>query len=148
MLLKSQLIELFKDDTIVQYELNVTLLDSQGRKKEEGTGVGVTKEIFSVFFTEFLSSCRAGRSDEVPCVRHDMPRSEWCSVVRILIAAIPLALSRVFMVSALFGENTLPDNTLINSFKNYVSLEEKENIDATLQNFEEANTELLELLCF
>ena len=56
MLLKSQLIELFKDDTILQYELSVTLLDSQGRKKEEGTGVGVTKEIFSVFFTEFLSS--------------------------------------------------------------------------------------------
>ena len=75
-----------------------------------------------------------------------MSRSEWCSVARILIAAIPLALSRAFMVSELFGENTLPDNTLINSFKNYVSLEEKENIDATLQNFEEANTELLELL--
>ena len=43
------------------------------------------------------------------------------------------------MVSALFGENKLPDNMLISSFKNYVSLEEKENIDAMLQNFEEGN---------
>ena len=52
MLLKSQLLELFKDDTILQYELNVTLLDSQGRP-EEGTGVGITKEIFSFFSQSF-----------------------------------------------------------------------------------------------
>ena len=47
MLLKSQLIESFKD-TILQYELNVTLLDSQG-SPGEGTGVGVTKKIFPFF---------------------------------------------------------------------------------------------------
>ena len=150
MLLKSQLMELFKNDTVLQYEFNVTLLDSQGRP-EEGTGVRVTKEIFSVFFTEFLSSCTVGRSDKVPCVRHDMSRSEWCSVARILIAGVKvgyysLALSPAFMLSALLEENKLPDNMLINSFKNYVSLEEKENIDAMLQNFEEGNAELLELL--
>ena len=87
MLLKSQVIELFKDDTILQYELNVTLLDSQGRP-EEGTGIGVTKEIFLVFFTEFLSFCTVGRSDKVPCVRHDMSRSDWYSVARILIAGV------------------------------------------------------------
>ena len=40
MLLKSQLVELFKDDNILQYELNVTLLDSKERA-EGGTGVGV-----------------------------------------------------------------------------------------------------------
>ena len=37
---------------------------------------------------------------------------------------------------------------LISSFKNYVSLEEKENIDVMLQSFEEENAELLELLSF
>ena len=75
-----------------------------------------------------------------------MSRTAWCSVARIVIAGVkvgyyPLALSRAFMVLALFGENKLPDNTLINSFKNYVSLEEKENIDPMLQNFEEGNAE-------
>ena len=98
-------------------------------------------------------SCTVETSDKVPCVRHDMSRSEWCSVARILIAGVkvayyPLALSGAFMVSALFGENKLPDNMLISSFKNYVSLEEKENIDAMLQNFVEGNAELLELLSF
>ena len=89
----------------------------------------------------------------MPCVRHDMSRSEWCSVARILIAGVkvgyyPLALSRTFMVSVLFGENKLPGNMLISSFKNYVSLEEKQNIDAMLQNFQEGNVELLKLLSF
>ena len=55
MLLKTQLVELFKDDSILHYEFSVTLLDSHERP-EEGAGVGVTKEIFSVFFTEFFHS--------------------------------------------------------------------------------------------
>ena len=89
----------------------------------------------------------------MPCVRHDMSRSEWCSVARILIAGIKvgyytLALSRAFLVLGLFGESKLPGNMLISSFENYVSLEEKENIDAMLKIFEEGNTELLELLSF
>ena len=82
-----------------------------------------------------------------------MSRSEWCSVARILIAGIkvgyyPLALSRAFIVLGLFGESKLPGNMLISSFENYVSLEEKENIDAMLKIFEEGNAELLELLSF
>ena len=95
MLLNGQFIELFKDDTILQYELNATLLDSQGRP-EEGTGVRVAKEIISLFFTEFLSSCAVGRSDKVPCVRHDMPRSEWCSVASILIAGVKVGYYPLF----------------------------------------------------
>ena len=87
----------------------------------------------------------------MPCVKHDMSKSEWCSAAGILIAGVKaeyytLALSRIFMVSALFGESKLPDNMLINSFKNYISLEEKENSDTMLQNFEEGNADLLELL--
>ena len=60
-----------------------------------------------------------------------------------------LALWRAYIVSALFGENKLPqDNILINSFKNYVLQEEKESIGAMQQNFQETNAELLELLSF
>ena len=138
MLLKSQLIEL-------QMMLGLFV----GGK----SFVGVTNQIFSVFFPEFLSSCTVGRSDKKPCVRHDLSRSEWCSVAGILIAGVkvgyyPLALSQAFMVSALFGENKLPDNMLIKPFKKYVLLKEKENIDFMLQNFKEGNAELLELLSF
>ena len=64
--IKNQLIELFKNDDILQYELNITMLDARG-KEEEGSGAGVTKEAFTIFFTEFFSSCTVGRTDKVPC---------------------------------------------------------------------------------
>ena len=126
------------------------LLEVRGRE-EEGSGVGVTKEAFTIFFTKFFSSCTAGRTDIVPCVRHDMSKLEWNAVARILIAAMkvgyyPLALSPAFVVAALFGEHKLTDKLLLNSFKNYVSIEEKENIQEMLSNFEEDHAELLELL--
>ena len=132
--------------------MNITMLDARGRE-EEGSGVGVTKEAFTDFFTEFFSSCTVGRSDKVPCVRHDMSKLEWRAVARILIAAMkvgyyPQALSPAFVVAALFGEHKLTDKLLLNSFKNYVSIEEKENIQEILSHFEEDNAELLELLSF
>ena len=150
--IKNQLIELFKNDDILQYELNITMLDARGRE-EEVSGVRVTKEAFTIFFTVFFSSCTVGRTDKVPCVRHDMCKPEWSAVVRILIAAMkvgyyPLALSPAFAVAALFGEHKLTDKLLLNSFKNHVSIEEKENIQEMLSNFEEDNAEMLELLSF
>ena len=128
------------------------MLDARGRE-EEGSGVGVTKKAFTIFFTEFFSSCTVGRTDKGLCVRHDMYKPEWSAVVRILIAAMkvgyyPLALSPAFVVVALFREHKLTDKLLLNSFKNYVSIEEKENMQEMLPNFEEDNAELLELLSF
>ena len=112
-MLKSQLVELFKDDSILQYELNVTHLDSQGRP-EKGTGAVVTRKIFSVFFTEFLLSCTVGRSDKVPYVRHYMSRNEWCSVARILTAGLkveyyPLALSRALWYISIILEEQITE---------------------------------------
>ena len=60
----------------------------------------------------------------------------------------PLALSQAFLVVALFGGHKLTEKLLLNSFKNYVSIDEKENIQKMLSNFEEDNAELLELLSF
>ena len=151
--IKNQLIELFKNDDILQYELNITMLDARGRE-EEGNGVGLTKEAFIIFFTEFFSLCTVGRTDKVPCVRHNMSKPEWNAVARILIAAMKvgyysLTLSPAFAVAALFGEHKLTDKLLLNSFTNYVSIEEKENIQEMLSNFEEDNAQLLlELLSF
>ena len=142
--IKNQLIELFKNDDTLQYELNITMLDARGRE-EEGSGVGVTKEAFTISFTEFFSSCTVGRNDKVSCVWHDISKPEWSAVPRILIAAMtvgyyPLALSPAFVVAALFGEHKLTDKFLLNSFKDYASIEEKENI--------QDDAELLELLSF
>ena len=83
-----------------------------------------------------------------------MSKPEWSAVASILIAAMKvgyysLALSPAFAVAALFGEHKLTDKLLLNSFTNYVSIEEKENIQEMLSNFEEDNAQLLlELLSF
>ena len=120
------------------------MLHARGRE-EEGSGVGGTKEAFTISFTEFFSSCTVSRNDKVSCVRHDISKPEWSAVPRILIAAMkvgyyPLALSPAFVVAALFGEHKLTDKLFFNYFKEYVSIEEKENI--------QDDAKLLELLNF
>ena len=150
--LKTQVLELFKDKTILNFELNATLLDVRGNK-ETGSGIGVTREVFCLFFKEFLESCTWGRVAKVPSIRHDMSREEWIAVGRIFIAAkkvgyYPLSISPAFMIATLFGERKLESDILLESFKNYVSLEEKENFEQMLLNFEENNEDLLETLSF
>ena len=85
--LKNQLVELYADENILQYHFIVTLLDARGMK-EEGSDVGVSKEIYSNFFIELFASRTVGRVDKVPCVRHDMTQFEWDAVARIFISAM------------------------------------------------------------
>lgn len=149
---KTQLLDLFKDKNILDFELQVTLLDIRGTK-EEGSGVGVTREVVCMFFTEFFESCSVGRAAKVPSIRHDMSKEEWAAVARIMIAAMkvgyyPLLISPAFMIATLFGESTLSDDILLESFKNYISVEEKDIIEKMLANFEENNEDLLEFLSF
>ena len=105
--------------------------------KEEGSGVGVSKEIHSNFFIELFASCTVGRVGKFPCVRHGMTKIEWDAIARRSIAAMkidcyPLSLSPAFLISILFGEKELNDNILMVSFNNYISLEQKETVEAIL----------------
>ena len=82
----------------------------------------------------------------VPSVRHDMTKKHWEAVGRILLFGFraghfPMRLSMAFLISALFGEDSLTDAVMINSFKRYITLDERESIE----NFEkgESNDESL-----
>ena len=44
----SELLELFQDETILDYDLKVTLIDPRG-KEEKGVGVGLMKEVLCIF---------------------------------------------------------------------------------------------------
>ena len=121
--------------------------------KVEDTGAGVSKEIYSNFFIELFASCTVGRVDKIPCIRHDMTKIEWDAVARILTPAMkvdsyPLSLSPVLLISTLVEEKELNDEILMVSFKNYISLEEKETVEAMLFEFEDGKEELLEKLSF
>lgn len=48
----------------------------------------------------------------------------------------PLSLSPAFLISTLSGEKELNDDIPMVSFKKYISLEEKETVEAMLSEFE------------
>ena len=130
--IKNELIEVLKDSNILSCELKIKIIDVRG-KVEEGSGVGVIRDAFCIFFNDFNFSNTFGREEKVPSLRHDMGKMEWQSVARILVYLLkreigyfPLVLSPSFMISAIFGDNAINNDILIESFKNYVSLEEKD----------------------
>ena len=120
--------------------------------KKEGSG-GFSKDIHWYFFMELFVSYTVERIDKIPYVRQNMTKIEWNAVTRILIAAMKvdcysLSFLPAFLISTLFDEKELNDDILMNSFKNYVSLEKKKTFQAMLSEFEEANEELLKMLSF
>ena len=54
-LLKDNLIETFKDPTILHVNLDVTFIGSNGRE-EEGKGAGVLRDALSTFWNQFFNS--------------------------------------------------------------------------------------------
>ena len=61
-LIKTEMMDLFKDKNILNFKLNVTLIDSRG-EPEPGVGVGVEREALSLFFREFYASFTVGREE-------------------------------------------------------------------------------------
>ena len=78
------MIEHFKDEKTMQSELVFTIINERGQK-EEGVGIGVTREVFSLFWKEFANSMTIGERERVPFVRHDHFIKEWGTVGRILV---------------------------------------------------------------
>ena len=145
--LKSELIDIFKQDDILSYDIRVTLIDPRGQE-ELGTGEGVIRDVLCSFFNEFITSNTVGCDEVVPSIRHDMAKDQWEAVGRMMIYGFrigyfPLRFSPVFLVSTLFGEDCVSHEMMLSSFKLYISLEERDNISSMLQKFEEENEEAL-----
>lgn len=149
-MLKSELIVLFSSDDIFMYELRFKVINERG-EEEKGRGSGVTRDIICSFFSDFYSSNTEGREEKIPTIRHDMSRPNWKAVARIIVYALrvdyfPLCLSKAFLLSVLFGEDLVSESTLLDSFKNYVSLEEKQTIIDSLVEYSDESEEILDLL--
>ena len=146
---QNELMDLFQDSNILNYELKMQLIDPRG-EVEMGLGDGVTREVFCLFFKEFMPGNMIGFQEKVPSLRHDMTQCLWISIARILLYSLrndyfPLSLSPTFLVSTLFGDENVNPSMLLDSFQNYVSMDEKETIKETLSHFDESE-ELLDLL--
>ena len=75
-------------------------------------------------------------SEQVPYVRHDLYFEEWEALGNLLLHGFTLCayfrtqLSKAFVMFCLFGE--APDNSILESFLQYLSSTEKEVVETAL----------------
>lgn len=103
-------------------------VDHSGNE-EVGHGSGVTREVYSTFWTEVSCSYLIGVDERVLYVRHDLYKKEWMAIWKILAKGyndadyFPIVLSKSFMCYCLFGDVSNED--LLASFLNYISHDER-----------------------
>ncbi|PFX23934.1 hypothetical protein AWC38_SpisGene11474 [Stylophora pistillata] len=146
------MIEHFKDEKMLQSELVFTIINERGQK-EEGVGIGVSREVFSLFWKEFANSMTIGERERVPFVRHDHFIKEWGAIGRILVKGFrsvsyfPLFLSKAFMCYCLFDAE-VPEGIVLESFIKYLSPVEEELVTNFLgkADFADENDDLFDFL--
>lgn len=153
---KQDMISAFKDPSIMDCKLTFVFIDARGIE-EKGSGVGVERDALSLFWKDVYDSLLIGENERVPCIRHDYSRSDWEAVARILVKGfrtcqyLPLLLSKTYLSYVLFGEPSVTDVNLIQSFMQYISTDERRIIDKCLSEEmdfenEDESDELLDVL--
>lgn len=104
-------------------------IDPRGNE-ELGTGEGVTREVYSTFWSEIANGFLIGKKERVPYVRYDLYTREWESIGKILVKGyidvnyFPPMISRTFMSYCLFDEATCED--LLASFSQFIAQYERD----------------------
>jgi len=148
---KQDLIKEFQDPSILDKEIEFKLINGRG-DIEAGEGIGVAREVYSLFWNEFAISMTIGERERVPFVRHDHFIEEWQSMGRILVKGFtsvdyfPTFLSKASVCFCLFGTE-VNDDIFLSSFKRYLSPLEEDLIDHIL-NSKELPEQMEELLDF
>ena len=146
------MLDTFRDPKILEYDLEITIIAHNG-KGDEGRGSGVLREVLTSFWKECFSCLTVGAIEKVPTVRHDYQKGEWEAIGRIIVYGysvvkyFPITLSPAFVATVFFGEESLTPDFLIESFKLYVSLDEREVLENSLKvDFNLSDGDLLDLL--
>ena len=119
-------------------DLEIIVIDA--RKVEEvGRGVGLLRDVFSRFWKETNDALFVGENERMSFVRHDYQREEWVAVGRILVKGyltcqyLPVLLSQTFLACLFWGKSAVTSTMLTQSFRNYISEDEKCLIDTLLK---------------
>ena len=119
-LVKTDLINHFKDPSVMKSSLVFKIIDERGNL-EPGTGIGVSHEVYTLFWKEFSNFMTIDEREQVPFFRHDHFVDEWQAVWRILVKGFfstsyyPIFLSNAVICYCLFG-NPFPDKILLDLF--------------------------------
>ena len=126
--LKNDVINAFKSVKINQ-KVKFKIYDPTG-KLEEGIGIGIDRDVYSIVWLELMDSIFVGSNERVPYVRHDLYFEKWEALGNLLLhgftscSYFPIQLSRAFVMFCLFGD--APNDSLMQSFLQYLSETEKE----------------------
>lgn len=132
--IKKDLIDLFRDPLIMIQDIEIIVIDARG-VEDIGRGVGLLRDIFFLFWKETYDSLFVGENQRVPFIKHDYQRGEWIAVGRILVKGyficqyLPILLPQTFLACLFWGESAIISAMLTESFRNYISVDEKCLID-------------------
>ena len=149
----SDMLSVFTSDDFSSERPMIRLVDDEGNL-EDGVGVGVFREALTLFFDHIEVSHMAGEAVKVPRTRHDMPRTQWEAIARMISCGLkndffPLYLSPVFVLCALFGEESVDESTINSSFSKFLSDAERELLeDAKIDDASLRSTEFVSLLSY
>jgi len=121
----------------VQDDIVFKIINEKG-DEEKGIGLGVDREVYSMFWSDVSDSYLIGADQRVPFVRHDLYIPEWQAIGNILVKGFldtgffPIVISYSFIHYCLFGEFT-DENELIDSFLKYLSVDERNVIKEALK---------------
>lgn len=146
----------FSNEDIMKSNIKVVVIDARG-KDEKGEDVkGVYRDVLANFWQDFYIQCTLGERERVPSLRHDFQCEEWTAVARIIakgyldLGYFPVMLSPTFIISVLFGEMKVCEESLLHSFNRYLAPIDEDVVHEALKGGECEDgrdyTELIDLL--
>lgn len=99
------------------------------------------------FGRNFFMGYAVGSTEKIPYVRHDLQKPQWESIARVLVYGylhckyFPLSLSKLFVMSCLFGEQAIEPEDLLQSFRDFITHEDREVLNMCLSEEFDPNDE-------
>lgn len=139
MLIVQDMIKTFKDSSLLVKEIKIIAINCRGEEEVADDFGGVFRDLLSSFWSEFLKGHAVGETEMVPCIRHDTSSDDWKAVCHILkkgystVKYFPIKLSKSFVKAAFFGEKSVNEDDLINSFFNYLPVGDADTLRKSLE---------------
>ena len=134
----SDVVTAFKNPNVLDQTLVIVSINLKGEEEIADDFGSVMRDILSAFWDEFNRGHACGDIKMIPCIRHDFGYDEWRTVARVIVKGYrelhyyPILLNKAFMISCVFGEHTVSDETLLQSFFNYIPLYERQIVKESL----------------
>ena len=86
-LLRDDRIELFSDPTMINVNLDATVIGNDGNPVE-GTRVHVVREALTSFWQLVYHSLTVRTQEKVPCIWHELQKTQWEAIACIIVCSV------------------------------------------------------------